>query len=116
MDSDTSFVLKPKTNNHLEIHLLVTKDCPLNDEALKTLIRSSTPGDHKGFDEQWLLLDVVSNLPTVPFVKNWLPKAQDCLMRKIRKHSYDDVDRPAKRQKVSVTEAVYPGRMVELEL
>jgi hypothetical protein len=63
MDSDTSFVLKPATKNHLEIHLLVTKDCPLNDEALKTFIRSSTRENHNGFDEQWLLLVVVYKSP-----------------------------------------------------
>ena len=93
---------------------MVTKDCPLNDEALKTFIRSSTPEDHKGFDEHWLLLFVVYNLPTVPFVKNWLPKAHDCLTKNINKRSYDDGDRPAKRQKVSATEAVCPGRMAEI--
>jgi len=45
------------------------------------------------------------NLPTVPFVKNWLPKAHDCLTRNISKHSSDG-DRPAKRQKISAIEAV----------
>jgi len=48
MNSMDSFVVQPLTSNHLDIHLLVTEDCPKTNAELD-FVCASTKHDRKNY-------------------------------------------------------------------
>jgi hypothetical protein len=69
MDSAKSFVLRPSSNSRLEVHALVTDDCPYSSHELQDMLRSMILMDNKDhFDTDWLVLIVIYNLDSVPAV------------------------------------------------
>jgi hypothetical protein len=57
MKSAEAFVVEPLQNEHLEIHVFVTADCPHDAEALEGLMGMGLKVDHWDFfDYKWLSL------------------------------------------------------------
>src|SRR5271168_4971375 len=75
MDSVEAFVVEPLQHKHLEIHVFVTDDCPEDAGGVERLMRMDFMVDHWDiFDEKWLSLIVIYNLPSVPAINTWLAK------------------------------------------
>jgi hypothetical protein len=112
MNSAKSFVLQPLSNNHLEIHALVTQDCPYSSHELRDMLRPTILMDNQDhFDADWLVLLVIYNLDSVPAVRNWLKQTKGHLSENIRKRT--NIVRSSNKQDTSI-KASYPSRMVGL--
>lgn len=114
MHSSNSFVIKAQSSN-LEIHLLVTDDCPFDSTKLETIMRQKEHGDSDSdsdyFAKDWMVLVVIYNLQTVPGLQKWLSQAQECLLENINKRSY--ISRSPNKQN-NVLTGVHRSRMVGL--
>jgi hypothetical protein len=107
MDSAKSFVLRPSSNSRLEVHVLVTDDCPYSSHELQDMLRLTILMDNKDhFDADWLVLIVIYNLDSVPTVQNWLVQTKGHLSENIRKRT--NIIRSSNKQDTSV-KAAYPS-------
>ena len=63
------------------------------------------------FDEKWLSLIVIYNLPSVPAINTWLAKAREALLKNVQTRTF--VKRSSDKED-SIVKGVYPSRMVGL--
>jgi len=112
MDSAEAFVVEPLQHKHLEIHVFVTDDCPEDAGGVERLMRMDFMVDHWDiFDEKWLSLIVIYNLPSVPAINTWLAKAREALLKNVQTRTF--VKRSSDKED-SIVKGVYPSRMVGL--
>ena len=110
MRSSCSFIVKAQSSD-LEIHLLVSDDCPFKPAKLEMIMRQNEHGCSDYFDEDWMVLVVIYNLHTISGLKKWLLRAQKHLLENINKHSY--VSRSSNKQD-NVFMATHHSHMVGL--
>jgi hypothetical protein len=97
MESAEALVVEPLQHKHLEIHVFVTDDCPEDAGGVERLMRMGFIVDHWDiFDEKWLSLVVVYNLPSVLAINTWLTKAREALLKMFRNVLLSSV-RPTRR-------------------
>jgi len=102
--------MKPKQSKKLEIYIFVTEERLWDPTALEKYMRMGFKvNDWDYFNEEWLTLIVVYNLPTVPIINVWLLKAREILLKNLPKHFF--VKRSLDKQDCTL-KAIYLSRMV----